>query len=257
MRTEPAKRVAGQTKPAIGEKKAFITRPLTRQERERMKIGQYYRPYRVKREVVLKERRFFWAFKRATDIVLASIALVILSPVLLISMLAIYMEDPHSSPIFSQQRVGRGGKTFRFHKLRSMYTGAEKMLDQLLEHNEFSGKAFKIKDDPRITKVGRFLRNTSIDELPQLVNIIKGDMSIVGPRPPLPREVEMYDDYEIQRLTVTPGLTCFWQTCPRRHEIDFDDWVALDIKYIVERSWLVDIKIILKTALLVLHGGTD
>lgn len=138
-----------------------------------------------------------------------------------------------------------------------MYTGAEKRLEELLKQNEFGGKAFKIKDDPRITKVGRFIRNTSIDELAQLVNILKGDMSIVGPRPPLPREVAQYDEYERQRFIVTPGLTCFWQVYPRRHEISFDDWVALDIKYTVERNMWIDIKLIFQTVLLVLGAHAD
>ena len=128
-----------------------------------------------------------------------------------------------------------------------MIPDAEKKLDELLAFNEMEGNAFKIKNDPRITKVGRFLRMTSLDELPQLVNIIKGDMSLVGPRPPLPREVAEYDEYELQRLYVTPGLTCYWQILPDRNDIPFDKWVDLDIKYIKERSMKTDFIIIFKT----------
>lgn len=235
----------------------FELHRLTREEREALGVAEYYRPFCVEHRAVLKDRRKFWMCKRTFDVICSSIALIVLSPVILVTMLLIFLEDPHSSPIFKQERVGRGGKIFQLYKLRSMYTGAEKRLEELLKQNEFDGKAFKIKDDPRITKVGRFIRNTSIDELAQLVNILKGDMSIVGPRPPLPREVAQYDDYERQRLIVTPGLTCFWQVYPRRHEISFDDWVALDIKYTVERNLWVDVKLIFRTVLLVLGAHAD
>ena len=126
-------------------------------------------------------------------------------------------------------------------------TNADKMLDDLLDQNEMEGPVFKIKEDPRITRVGKFIRRTSIDELPQLFNILKGDMSIVGPRPALPREVEQYTDYERQRLYVTPGLTCYWQIQPRRNSLTFYEWLDLDLKYIQERSFLTDWKIIFKT----------
>ena len=128
-----------------------------------------------------------------------------------------------------------------------MIPNAEARLTELLDKNEMDGPVFKIKDDPRITRVGRFLRKTSIDELPQLLNILKGDMSIVGPRPALPREVEQYSDYERQRLYVTPGLTCFWQIQPNRNDLSFAEWMALDLKYVRERSFATDWKIILKT----------
>ena len=116
------------------------------------------------------------------------------------------------------------------------------------------GPAFKMKEDPRITRVGKFIRKTSLDELPQLFNVLKGDMSIVGPRPPLPREVEQYTEYQLQRLYVTPGLTCYWQVQPHRNDVDFDEWMELDMKYIKERSFLVDWKIIFKTIRVVLFG---
>ena len=241
----------------LGRDEGFASRPLTSEQRRELEVEQYYRPYRVDTAAVLKARRSYWLVKRTIDVICASIALVVLSPVMLICMAAIWIEDPKGSPIFTQDRVGRGGKVFRFYKMRSMHVDAEEKLEELLGENEFDGKAFKIKDDPRITRVGKFLRNVSLDELPQLLNVIKGDMSIVGPRPPLPREVENYDEYERQRLIVTPGLTCFWQVYPRRHEISFDDWVALDIKYVVERTWKLDIKLIFLTVLRVLKGHAD
>ena len=128
-----------------------------------------------------------------------------------------------------------------------MVPNAEKMLDDLLDKNEMDGPAFKMKDDPRITKFGRIIRKTSIDELPQLWNILLGDMSFVGPRPPLPREVEMYNKHQFQRLAVTPGLTCYWQVQPKRNNLSFDEWLELDLKYISERSFGTDVKILFKT----------
>lgn len=184
---------------------------------------------------------------RLRDIILSAAALLFLWPFLAIVALVIVIDDPHGSPIFSQTRVGRNGKEFRFYKFRSMRNHAEDMLDELLQDNEMDGPAFKIKDDPRITRVGKFLRKSSIDELPQLWNVLKGDMSIVGPRPALPREVEQYDAYALQRLLIHPGLTCYWQIQPMRNSLSFERWVALDIKYIQERSFFTDLKIILRT----------
>lgn len=199
-------------------------------------------------------RRVYWFVKRIFDIIMSSVAILILSPVFLIVALAIYIDDPKGSPFFAQTRVGRHGKKFKFYKFRSMVSNAEELLDQLKEKNEKDGPVFKMKDDPRITRVGKFIRKTSIDELPQLFNILKGDMSIVGPRPSLPKEVSQYNDYQAQRLFVTPGLTCYWQASKKRDEIPFDEWVDLDIKYILERSWLVDIKVIIKTFSAVFTG---
>ena len=130
----------------------------------------------------------------------------------------------------------------------------EDELDDLLDQNEMDGPVFKIKDDPRITRVGKFIRKTSLDELPQLWNILKGDMSIVGPRPALPREVEQYGDYEKQRLYVTPGLSCYWQIAPHRNDLSFEEWMDLDVKYVKERSFWVDWKIIFKTFKVCLLG---
>lgn len=206
------------------------------------------------RKEQLQSKRKYWILRRAQDIVFSSIALVVLSPVMLLVALAVYIDDPKGSPIFSQIRCGRNGKPFKFYKFRSMCVDAEDKLDQLLEQNEMDGPAFKIKDDPRITRVGKFIRKTSLDELPQLFNILKGDMSIVGPRPPLPREVEQYDAYQRQRLYVTPGLTCYWQIQPHRNDLTFDEWMELDIKYMKERSFLVDWKIIFQTVRVVLFG---
>ncbi|MBO5271061.1 MAG: sugar transferase, partial [Clostridia bacterium] len=122
-----------------------------------------------------------------------------------------------------------------------------KKLDELLDRNEMQGPAFKIKHDPRVTRVGRFIRKTSIDELPQLWNVLKGDMSLVGPRPPLPREVEMYTEYQAQRLKVTPGITCYWQIQPHRNSLSFDEWLSWDLRYIENRNFWLDIKILFKT----------
>lgn len=198
-----------------------------------------------KEQLVTKKSYWFW--RRFQDIILSALALLVLWPVMLVTAIVIYVDDPHGSPIFSQVRCGRDGKLFKMYKFRSMYVDAEANLDELLEQNEMDGPAFKIKSDPRITRVGGFIRKTSIDELPQLWNILKGDMSIVGPRPALPREVELYTDLQRQRMYVTPGLTCYWQIQPKRNDISFDEWMELDLKYIQERSFLVDWKIIFKT----------
>ena len=206
------------------------------------------------RKEQLHSKSRYWVLRRAQDIVFSSIALVVLSPVMLLVALAVYIDDPKGSPVFSQIRCGRNGKPFKFYKFRSMCVDAEAKLDALLQQNEMDGPAFKIKDDPRITRVGKFIRKTSLDELPQLFNILKGDMSIVGPRPPLPREVEQYDAYQRQRLYVTPGLTCYWQIQPHRNDLTFDEWMELDIKYMKERSFLVDWKIIFQTVRAVLFG---
>lgn len=186
-------------------------------------------------------------YKRIQDIIISVISLILLSPFLLIIALIVFTECPSASPIFVQDRVGKNGRVFRFYKFRSMIPNAEEKLEELLQHNEMDGHAFKMKDDPRITKVGKFLRKTSLDELPQLFNVLKGDMSIVGPRPPLPREVKKYDEYELQRLYVTPGITCYWQTTPNRNDMTFDEWLMMDLEYIEDRSLKTDWNIILAT----------
>lgn len=202
----------------------------------------------IDRQTVLHSHKRYWIGRRCQDILCSGIALIVLSPLLLVTALAIWIDDPCGSPIFKQIRCGRDGKVFKMYKFRSMYVDAEDKLEELLQCNEMDGPAFKIKDDPRITRVGRFIRKTSIDELPQLWNIFIGDMSIVGPRPALPREVEQYKEVWKQRMYVTPGLTCYWQIAPHRNDISFDEWMQLDMKYIEERSFLVDWKIIFMTA---------
>ncbi len=199
------------------------------------------------REEVLRKGRRYWALRRTQDILISLAALLLLLLPMLIVALIILIDSPGASPIFAQRRIGRDGKEFKFYKFRSMCPNAEQKLGDLLEQNEMDGPVFKIKDDPRITRVGKFIRKTSIDELPQLWNVLRGDMSIVGPRPALPREVVQYDDYAKQRLLVTPGLTCYWQIQPRRNDLTFDEWVELDVKYIRERSFCTDWKIIFKT----------
>lgn len=153
--------------------------------------------------------------------------------------------------IFSQLRTGKDGKKFKMYKFRSMCEGAEEKRDELLEHNEMDGPVFKISKDPRVTRIGRFIRKTSIDELPQLINIIKGEMSIVGPRPLVIYETEEFNEYENQRHMVRPGLTCYWQISGRNN-ISFNQWIPLDIKYIKEMSTWTDFKIILKTIYVVI-----
>ena len=201
------------------------------------------------------DKPFLYLFlKRFQDIFFSLLAILVLLPLLLVIGVVIFIDDPKGSPIFVQTRCGKNGKKFNMYKFRSMRVGAEQDLEKLLKDNEMDGPVFKIKDDPRITKVGKFIRKTSIDELPQLFNILMGDMSIVGPRPALPREVEQYGEYESQRLLVIPGLTCYWQIQPGRNDIPFSDWVKLDIRYINERSFWTDWKIIFLTVTAVLTG---
>ena len=199
------------------------------------------------RDAVLHNARHYWILRRSQDVVLSVLALLMLWPWMLLIAVIIVIDSPGASPIFAQKRVGRDGKEFTFYKFRSMKPNAEAELDDLLDQNEMDGPVFKIKNDPRITRVGRFIRRASIDELPQLWNVLRGEMSIVGPRPCQVREAEKYDDYARQRLYVTPGLTCYWQIQPNRNDMSFDEWVELDLKYIRERSFLMDWKIIFKT----------
>ena len=205
------------------------------------------------RKEQLRTKKRYWVLRRGQDIFFSALGLLILWPLMAILALVIYIDDPNGSPFFSQIRCGRDGKLFKMHKFRSMYVDAEERLAEILKDNEMDGPAFKMKDDPRITRVGRLIRKTSLDELPQLWNVLIGDMSIVGPRPALPREVEQYTAEQKQRMYVTPGLTCYWQIQPRRNDISFDEWMELDLKYIQERSFLVDWKIIFKTFLAVIR----
>ncbi len=198
----------------------------------------------IRRKELVNTSMSYLILKRLIDVVGSLIGLILASPVMLIVAIFIKIEDPKGPIFFSQVRNGEHPKTFKMYKFRSMYVDAEERLHELIHLNEQSGPAFKMKDDPRITKVGKFIRKTSLDELPQLFNVLKGEMSLVGPRPALPREVEQYTPYQMQRLFVKPGLTCIWQVSGRNN-IGFDKWVELDIEYIKTRNLWLDIKLIL------------
>lgn len=202
-----------------------------------------------------QKKRIYSVVKRGADIVISAGGLIALSPAFLVTMGAIKKEDPSAPVIFTQTRIGKDGKAFRFYKFRSMVPGAEEQLEELRELNEKKdGPMFKITDDPRITKVGRFIRKYSIDELPQLINVLRGEMSVVGPRPSLPREVRKFTEHQKKRLSVTPGLTCYWQTRSDRNTMSFDEWVELDLKYIRNMSITTDLAIILRTIATVARG---
>lgn len=195
--------------------------------------------------IEFQKSSMYYFIKRCIDILGALCGIIILSPLLIIVAILIKL-DSKGPILFSQKRVGINGKTFEMYKFRSMVTNAEELLYKLKDKNEMSGPMFKMKEDPRITKVGKFIRKTSIDELPQLFNVLKGEMSLVGPRPNLPREVMYFTDYQRLKLLAKPGLTCYWQVSGRS-SIGFEKWMELDIKYIRERSTWVDIKLIFKT----------
>ncbi|WP_336774664.1 sugar transferase [Paenibacillus sp. MMO-58] len=190
--------------------------------------------------------RIYLMVKRGFDLIAASLGLILLSPLFLLVAFLIKLESPKGPVFFYQTRVGRNETTFRMFKFRSMVANAEEMLESLLSQNEIEGAMFKMKEDPRITKVGKFIRKTSIDELPQLWNVIRGDMSLVGPRPALPREVNEYTNYDKLRLKVLPGCTGLWQVSGR-NELSFKEMVELDLKYIEERGFLFDLKLMLLT----------
>jgi exopolysaccharide biosynthesis polyprenyl glycosylphosphotransferase len=190
--------------------------------------------------------------KRILDIIGASLGILVLSPVFLI--LAILVKVSSKGPIlYRSERIGYLGKPFTFLKFRSMYADADKRLHELMAQNEKDGPIFKIKNDPRITPIGRTLRRYSLDELPQLFNVLRGEMSLVGPRPPLRREVEQYTEEQLKRLTVLPGCTCYWQIMGRS-DLSFEEWMELDLKYIREMSLWTDIKILIRTPLAILPG---
>ncbi|MCK5876413.1 MAG: sugar transferase [Candidatus Marithrix sp.] len=191
--------------------------------------------------------------KRLFDIICSAIILILLSPIFsIVALLVKY--DSKGAVFFSQKRVGKNGTFFKMWKFRSMYTDAEERKAELMKQNEMQGGIlFKMKNDPRITKIGHFIRKFSIDELPQLWNVFIGDMSLVGPRPPLPKEVEQYTPYQFQRLNVTPGITCIWQISGRS-SIPFPKQVELDLEYIEQQSFMTDIIILLKTVPAVLKA---
>jgi exopolysaccharide biosynthesis polyprenyl glycosylphosphotransferase len=194
-----------------------------------------------------------YLLKRLLDISASAVLLVLLSPVFLVIAVLIRLEDP--GPVFFKQiRVGRWGTLFTMWKFRSMYTDAEARKAALMADNEMAGGViFKMKNDPRVTRVGRIIRKTSIDELPQLWNVLRGEMSLVGPRPPLPQEVDLYSLSDRRRLDVIPGITCIWQISGRS-EIPFDQQVELDVQYIESQSFWTDLKILLKTVPALLFG---
>ncbi|MDB6224693.1 sugar transferase [Lactobacillus amylovorus] len=199
----------------------------------------------------VNDRPFYHVVKRLFDIVASACGLLLLSPLFLFLVIKIRSED--GGPAFySQERIGKNEKPFKMWKFRSMVVDADKMLDELEDQNEIDGAMFKIKDDPRVTKIGHMIRKYSLDELPQLWNVLIGDMSLVGPRPPLPSEVEEYTNYDKQRLTVMPGCTGLWQVT-RRSEADFDEMVWLDIVYINHSGLWEDLKLIIKTVLVMIH----
>ena len=226
-----------------GAGQAYVVSPERRARRKLVDRNNMAAVYAAK-------PRAYKLIKRAADVVLSAGAAVVLSPVFAITALAIVIEDGRPV-IYAAPREGKDGKPFEMYKFRSMYRDAESKLQELLEQNEQTGPAFKIKDDPRITRVGKFIRRASIDELPQLINIIQGDMSIVGPR--AIQKTQEYTPYEEQRLVVQPGLTCYWQVSGRSN-VDWEEWVELDLDYIQDMSLLTDIKLIAKTFGAVFQG---
>lgn len=192
------------------------------------------------------ERHIYYAAKRIFDFIASLLALIILSPSFLIIAILIKSEDWQGPVFYSQIRLGVNGRPFKMYKFRSMVVDADKKIKELLDKNEVEGAMFKIKDDPRITKIGKFIRKYSLDELPQLYNVLIGDMSLVGPRPPLTREVAEYTEYDKQRLLVQPGCTGLWQVSGR-NAIGFSEMVDLDLSYIKQSSVLFDIGILFRT----------
>ena len=204
--------------------------------------------------IIEKSYKTFWQGKRLFDIFFATLILLFFLPLMIVIAVIIVIDDPSAGPFYKQIRVGRHGKEFYMYKFRTMRANADKMIDELAKQNEMDGPVFKMKEDPRITRVGKFLRKLSLDELMQFFNVLKGDMTLVGPRPPLPREVQYYTDYQRLRLLVTPGLTCTWQISKNRNDIPFDEWVEMDIEYIQTRTYRNDLKIMLKTPIVMLSA---
>ena len=202
--------------------------------------------------IIEKSYATFWRRKRLFDIFFATLIFLFLLPLMIVIAIVIVIDDPSAGPFYRQIRVGRHGKEFYMYKFRTMYANADKMIDQLAKQNEMDGPVFKMKNDPRITRVGKYLRKLSLDELMQFFNVLKGDMTLVGPRPPLPREVQYYTDYQKLRLLVTPGLTCTWQISKNRNDIPFEQWVEMDIEYIQTRTFFNDLLIMLKTPIVML-----
>lgn len=232
-------------------------RLLAERQAELKQLEKNFQQQRWQRRVLPAQARTMHllgaAFKRSLDVCGAAVALVMLSPLLLLTALAIWLED-RGPVLFAQERVGQYGRVFRFYKFRSMLRNAEALKDSLAHLNESSdGVIFKSRRDPRITRVGRVIRRTSIDELPQLWNVLRGDMSLVGPRPPVPREVADYSPEARKRLDIRPGLTCIWQVSGRS-EIPFQRQVQMDQDYILRHSLTLDLTLLLKTVKAVFSG---
>lgn len=191
------------------------------------------------------DTRFYRAGKRIFDLAVGSLILLLLLPVFPVIAVMIKLDSP-GSVFFKQKRVGKDGGIFDFYKFRSMQQSAEEKKEELKDLNEQAGPTFKIRSDPRITSVGKFLRRSSFDEIPQILNVLKGDMSIVGPRPHIPAEVSHYQPWHRRRLEVIPGITCYWQISGRSH-ISFDEWMRLDMEYLRTRCLRTDLLIFLKT----------
>ena len=202
--------------------------------------------------IIEKSYATFWKGKRLFDIFFATLILLFFLPLMIVIAIVIVIDDPSAGPFYKQIRVGRHGKEFYMYKFRTMRANADQMIEQLAKQNEMDGPVFKMKHDPRITRVGKYLRKLSLDVLMQFFNVLKGDMTLVGPRPPLPREVKYYTDYQRLRLLVTPGLTCTWQISKNRNDIPFEQWVEMDIEYIQTRTYRNDLKIMLKTPIVML-----
>ncbi|MFT8821487.1 MAG: sugar transferase [Liquorilactobacillus nagelii] len=197
-------------------------------------------------QAAIDHRYLYRALKRVADVALSMAGLIVLSPVLAGVAIAIKVDDKKGPVFYRQERVGRHGKRFMMFKFRSMCVDAEEKLKELKKYNEVEGAMFKMKHDPRVTKVGHFIRHYSIDELPQLFNVLAGDMSLVGPRPPLPREIKEYTEYDKQRLYVIPGCTGLWQVSGR-NDVGFHDMVELDLQYIRKSGILYDLGIMFRT----------
>lgn len=200
----------------------------------------------------LEKRPLYRALKRVFDIAFSLGVFVLFWWLYLLLAIVVKIDDPKGSPIFAQERIGKNGKPFTMYKFRTMCVDAEARLAEVSHLNEKTGPVFKIKNDPRVLKSGRLIRKLSLDELPQFWNVLKGDISVVGPRPALPKEVNTYNDYQRQRLLLKPGITCYWQTRTNRDSISFDDWIDLDLLYIKQCGVWTDFKLIIQTVGVVL-----
>ena len=205
-------------------------------------------------QIVQASQRKYWKRKRVFDFAASLLLLALSAPLLLLLAVLICLDDPRGGPIFRQTRLGLGGRRFTMYKFRTMAVDAEQRRAELAALNEMDGPVFKIRDDPRVTRIGKFLRRSSLDELPQLFNVLRGDKSIIGPRPPRPCEAAVYTDYQSLRLIVKPGLTCLWQVRTDRNAVSFAEWVEDDMEYILNASLWGDVKLMLKTPFVMLRG---